>query len=182
MLSAGKEYITKNGDAVFIYSVDNGGDFPIHARVIREDGNVIQTYNSKGKTPVSGIDDSFDISVPKAEVGEIILGGKKGDILPTVAIFRGFDKDGFYGIVNDGEGSMKVERFDIVINDVAELSDAVDSFAEESQGTIYEDEKQLEEDGLVAIDLLSLSRDEINDILGSSGEVRIVLKGKKEGR
>jgi len=183
MLEAGRYYTTVGGYEVFIYSTDNGGEFPIHARVSKGDRNVAVTYNNKGKTPSSDTDASFDISIPKPEIGEVVLVGNEGDIFPTVALFKGFDRDGFYGIVNSRseDGGISIEKFDVLISDVEGLTDALDAFVGGTQETVYDTKDELEEEGLVVLDILEMSVDQINSALENSKEIRIVLKGNKEG-
>jgi len=182
MLEAGRYYTTICGYEVFIYSTDNGGDFPIHARVTRGDVKVATVYNDKGKTPSSDMDGSFDISIPKPDVGEVVLVGNDGDIFPTVAIFKGFDRDGFYGIVNDSskKSGVSVKRFDVLISDVDGLQDAVDSFCGAPNKTICDLQKDTNNGEFVVLDIVNMSTDRVNSILGSSKEIRIVKKENKE--
>ncbi len=138
MLELNKNYRTEGGHRVVLYTIQAGGEYPVHAGVIEQDGDELkmQTYNLEGKTPHSDLDTRLDIVLIDSEEGDIVMMANSGDALPTVAIFQ-YEEDGnFYGLV----GNDKIlKSFNIIYEDVPELREAFEDLNDE-----YEQEEAVE--------------------------------------
>ncbi len=62
MIDINKKYTTRDGREVKIYSVDNGGDYPVHGALKYDNGAwMSESWTDRGKLTTDGNDGALDL-------------------------------------------------------------------------------------------------------------------------
>ena len=134
MIDINKKYLTNDGSEAIIYTIEAGGDFPVHAGVIRpgEKELKMQVYNLKGETPTLGNDLDLVLNeINEPGKNEVVLLADPEDMMPIVGLYQHQDEDGFWGMIDYGNGHPEMECFDMMYAKVERLDEAVGSFIQE---------------------------------------------------
>lgn len=134
MIDINKKYFTNDGSEVIIYTTEAGGCFPVHAGVIRpgEKEMKMQVYDLEGKTPT--LSDDLDLVLDEAyepDKNEVVLFADPEDMMPIIGLYQHQDEDGFWGMVDCGNGYLEISCFDMMYSQIGRLDEAVGLFIKE---------------------------------------------------
>lgn len=142
MIELNKEYRTNDDREVVIYTIDAGGDYPVHAGVVNPDTKEIkmQVYDLEGQTPT--MEDDLDINWMfhrEPRVNEVVLLSDPEDMLPVIALYQHTDEEGIWGMVDMGNDRLQPKCFGLMYSDIGELDEAVGAFIKDKEEAFLEE-------------------------------------------
>ncbi len=154
MIELNKNYVTRDGREVVIYTIDAGGNYPVHAGVVDNETKEIkmQVYNLHGETPNGLPNDPLKIMLDVEDElpakGDVVLVADFGDLLPMLGVFQYSNEDGIWALVDTGDKKLSLEVFDVMYSEVSDLNEALVAFIEDRNGELSEceDEPEPEEE------------------------------------
>lgn len=153
-----EEYFTNDGSKVVIYTVDAGGEFPVHAGVIGKDKKMfMQNYSIHGTVPDGDGEHPKDIKFPtELEPGQSVMCMRVDELVPSFGIISEIGDRVLCNVCSEN-GTVVLKEFDFVVpvdvQDVigkfksmkVNLAEAVNEFSpiEEEAFTVTEEKAEV---------------------------------------